>query len=47
MPNERISMSKLKHLIGLQSSNLSVPGLGRAFGLSVGAVSNESARLTR
>jgi hypothetical protein len=24
MPNERISMSKLKQLIGLQSSNLSV-----------------------
>ncbi len=40
--DERISMSKLKHLIGLQSSNLSVPALGRALGLSVGAVSNES-----
>ena len=39
MPNERISMSKLKQLIGLQSSNLSVRGLGRALGLSVGAVS--------
>ena len=39
MPNERISMSKLKQLIGLQSSNLSVRGLARALGLSVGAVS--------
>jgi hypothetical protein len=39
MPNERISMSKLKQLIGLQSSNLSVRALVRAFGLSVGAVS--------
>src|ERR1700730_7933806 len=39
MPNERISMSKLKQLIGLQSSNLSVRALGRALGLSVGAVS--------
>ena len=39
MPNERISMSKLKQLIGLQSSNLSVLGLGRALDLSVGAVS--------
>jgi len=26
MPNERVSMSKLKQLIGLQSSNLSVRG---------------------
>jgi predicted transcriptional regulator len=39
MPNERISMSKLKQLIELQSSNLSVRALGRALGLSVGAVS--------
>jgi transposase len=39
MPNERISMSKLKQLIGLQSSNLSVRAMGRALGLSVGAVS--------
>src|ERR1700712_2166597 len=39
MPNERISMSKLKQLIGLQSSNLSVRGLSRALGLSVGAIS--------
>ncbi len=39
MPNERISMSKLKQLIGLQASNLSVLALGRAIGLSVGAVS--------
>ena len=39
MPNERISMLKLKQLIGLQSSNLSVRELGRALGLSVGAVS--------
>ena len=39
MPNERISMSKLKQLIGLQASNLSVRALGRALGLSVGAVS--------
>ena len=39
MPNERISMSKLKQLIGLQSSNLSVRALARALGLSVGAVS--------
>jgi predicted ArsR family transcriptional regulator len=38
MPNERISMSKLKQLIGLQSSNLSVRALARALGLSVGAV---------
>jgi hypothetical protein len=29
MPNERISMSKLKQLIGLQSSNLSVRALSR------------------
>ena len=39
MPNERISMSKLKQLIGLQASNLGVRALGRALGLSVGAVS--------
>ena len=39
MPNERISMSKLKQLIGLQMSNLSVRALARALGLSVGAVS--------
>jgi predicted transcriptional regulator len=39
MPNERISMSKLKQLIGLQASNLSVRALARALGLSVGAVS--------
>ena len=39
MPNERISMSKLKELIGLQSSNLSDRALGRALGLSVWAVS--------
>ncbi|MGH7877864.1 MAG: IS21 family transposase [Candidatus Binataceae bacterium] len=32
-------MSKLKQLIGLQTSNLSVRALGRALGLSVGAVS--------
>jgi len=39
MPNERISMSKLKQLIGLQASNLSVRTLARTLGLSVGAVS--------
>jgi transposase len=39
MPNERVSMSKLKQLIGLQSSNLSVRALARALDLSVGAVS--------
>ena len=39
MPNERISMSKLKQLIGLQASNLSIRALSRALGLSVGAVS--------
>jgi len=39
MPNERISMLKLKQLIGLQASNLSVRALSRAVGLSVGAVS--------
>jgi transcriptional regulator with XRE-family HTH domain len=32
-------MSKLKQLIGLQASNLSVRALARALGLSVGAVS--------
>jgi transposase len=39
MPNERISMSKLKQLIALQTSNLSIRALARAIGLSVGAVS--------
>jgi len=39
MPNERISMLKLKQLIGLQASNLSVRALSRAVGLSIGAVS--------
>ena len=39
MPNERISMPKLKQLIGLQGSNLSIRALSRALGLSVGAVS--------
>ena len=39
MPNERISMSKLKQLIGLQGSNLSVRALARALGLSIGAIS--------
>ena len=39
MPNERVSMSKLKQLIALQTSNLSVRAMGRALGLSVGAVS--------
>src|SRR5688572_14220301 len=39
MPNERVSMSKLKQLIGLQASNLSVRALSRALGLSVGAIS--------
>jgi transposase len=39
MPNERISMSKLKQLIGLQTSNLSVREIARALGLSIGAVS--------
>jgi len=39
MPNERVSMSKLKQLIGLQASNLSIRALARALGLSVGAVS--------
>ena len=34
MPNERVSMSKLKQLIGLQASNLSV----RATGPSAGTV---------
>jgi hypothetical protein len=32
-------MSKLKQLIGLQTSNLSVRELARALGLSIGAVS--------
>jgi transposase len=39
MPNERVSMSKLKQLIALQASNLSVRATARALGLSVGAVS--------
>jgi hypothetical protein len=39
MSNERLSMPKLKQLIGLQSSNLSVRAMGRALDLSVGAVS--------
>ena len=39
MPNESISMLKLKQLIGLQASNLSVRALSRAVGLSIGAVS--------
>ncbi|HVZ36652.1 MAG TPA: IS21 family transposase [Polyangiaceae bacterium] len=39
MPNERISMSKLKQLIELQTSNLSVRELARALGLLIGAVS--------
>lgn len=39
MPNERVSMSKLKQLIALKASNLSVRAMGRALGLSVGAVS--------
>ncbi len=39
MPNERISMTKLKQLIGLQRSNLSVRELARALSLSIGAVS--------
>jgi hypothetical protein len=46
MPNERVSMSKLKQLIGLQSSNFSVRALSRALGLSVGAVSKCVARDT-
>lgn len=39
MPNERISMSKLKQLIGLQSSNLTVRELAGALSLSIGGVS--------
>ncbi len=39
MPNERVSMSKLKQLIALQGSNLGVRAVARALGLSVGAVS--------
>jgi transposase len=39
MPNERVSMSKLKQLIALQTSNFSVRAIARALGLSVGAVS--------
>ena len=42
MPNESISMSKLKQLVGLQASNLRVRALARALGLSVGAVSGIS-----
>jgi len=38
MPNERVSMSKLKQLIELQTSNLSIRALARALGWSVGAV---------
>ena len=34
MPSERISMSKLKQLIELQSSNLSVRALARVLDLS-------------
>jgi hypothetical protein len=40
MPNERISMSKLKQLIALQGSNLGIRAVARALSLSVGAVSN-------
>src|SRR5437899_2635991 len=40
MPNERISISKLKQLIALQSSNLSVRALCRALGRSVGGSRN-------
>jgi len=32
MPNEMFSMSKLKQLIALQTSNLSVRAMGRALG---------------
>jgi transposase len=39
MPNKRVSMSKLKQLIALQASNLSVRAIARALGLSVGAIS--------
>ena len=39
MPNARISMSKLKQIIQLQSSNLSVRELSRALSMSVGAIS--------
>ena len=39
MPNARISMSKLKQIIQLQSSNLSIRELSRALSMSVGAVS--------
>lgn len=39
MPNERVSMSKLKQLIALQASNLSVRAIARALDLSIGAVS--------
>src|SRR5262245_30981992 len=35
MPNESISVSKLKQLIGLQTSNLRVRELARALGLEV------------
>lgn len=36
MPNERASMSKLKQLIALRASNVSVRALARAPGLSFG-----------
>ena len=39
MPNERISMSKLKQLIWLKNSNLSIRALARALDLLIGAVS--------
>ena len=39
MPNLRISMSKLRRLIQLQSSNLNVRAMGRALSMSTGAVS--------
>lgn len=39
MPNARISMSKLKQIVQLQSSNLSARDLSRALGISIGAVS--------
>jgi hypothetical protein len=35
MPNERVSMSKLKQLIALHASNLSVRAIARALSLSV------------
>ncbi len=39
MPNLRISMSKLRRLIQLQSSNLNVRAMGRALSMSTGAAS--------